>query len=163
MSDCEQMEFQLSTSSLAASPAKTFRQPVAALELKVSVRDYGLKFAALLASYDPYTQSWKTSGTSLLARTTNQADGSDVFSATWPRSGMMRNGIAYQLRDLHLDAPCLADLFARGNCPDIRKDARLSGAVDRIGAVGNTVQVQIPQLIATAILRCEREKREAAL
>jgi hypothetical protein len=100
MSDCEQMEFQLSTSSPAASRAKTFQQPVAALELKVSVRDYGLKFAALLASYDPYTQSWKTSGTSLLARTTNQADGSDVFSATWPRSGMMRNGIAYRLRRL---------------------------------------------------------------
>jgi hypothetical protein len=35
--------------------------------------------------------------------------------------------------------------------------------VDRIGAIGNTVQVQIPQLIATAILRCEREKREAGL
>ncbi|WP_395175840.1 DNA cytosine methyltransferase [Roseibium alexandrii] len=49
-------------------------------------------------------------------------------------------------------------LLDRGDLPDIRKDARLSGAVDRIGAVGNTVQVQIPQLIGEAILRTEREK-----
>ncbi len=50
-------------------------------------------------------------------------------------------------------------LLSRGNLPDVRKDARLSGAVDRIGAVGNTVQVQIPQLIGNAILRTEREKK----
>ena len=44
----------------------------------------------------------------------------------------------------------------------MRTDARLSGGVDRIGAVGNTVQVQIPQLIGNAILRTEREKRFGA-
>jgi len=50
-------------------------------------------------------------------------------------------------------------LLDRGGLPDVRKDARLSGAVDRIGAVGNTVQVQIPQLIGEAILRTERGRR----
>lgn len=47
----------------------------------------------------------------------------------------------------------------RDDLPDLRKIARLSGGVDRIGAVGNTVQVQIPQLIGNAILRTEREKK----
>ncbi|MFN3253754.1 DNA cytosine methyltransferase [Roseibium album] len=51
-------------------------------------------------------------------------------------------------------------LLGGGGLPDVRKDARLSGAVDRIGAVGNTVQVQIPQLIGEAILRTERGKLE---
>lgn len=54
-----------------------------------------------------------------------------------------------------------ARLLARKDLPDVRKDARLSGTVDRIGAVGNTVQVQIPELIGNAILRTEREKMTA--
>lgn len=52
----------------------------------------------------------------------------------------------------------LSRFVGRTDLPDLREDARLSGAVDRIGAVGNTVQVQIPQLIGEAILRTEREK-----
>ena len=42
------------------------------------------------AHYDPDTQYWKTSQTTLLSDL-------DTFSQTWPRSGMTRDGTAYQL------------------------------------------------------------------
>lgn len=41
------------------------------------------------ANYDPDTCSWRTSQRSLFG-------GWEQFSETWPRAGMMRNGIAYQ-------------------------------------------------------------------
>lgn len=63
-------------------------------ELKASDQDYGQKSPVLLASYNPDTQSWKTSQTSLVA---TGDDGLDEFLETWPRSGMTRNGTAYQL------------------------------------------------------------------
>lgn len=112
------------TSSLAGARVRISRPRAAEQDLAASVQGYGVKCTALLASFDPFTQLWKTSGTSLLAPTTNQADGSDVFSRTWPRSGMMRNGIAYQLRRLVptttakefglLPAPLKTDGFAIG-------------------------------------------------
>lgn len=46
-----------------------------------------------LASFDPATSSWRTSQFSLLG-------GLDEFSGTWPRSGMTRSGIAFQLQPL---------------------------------------------------------------
>jgi hypothetical protein len=49
----------------------------------------------LLASYDPASSSWKTSQHSL-------EGGLTEFSETWPRSGMMRSGIAFQLPPLVL-------------------------------------------------------------
>lgn len=45
------------------------------------------------ASYDPPSSSWKTSQRSLV-------EGLETFSETWPRSGMMRGGTAYQLPPL---------------------------------------------------------------
>ena len=42
------------------------------------------------AWYDPDTHCWKTSQATLVSD-------SDEFSETWPRSGMTRDGIAYQL------------------------------------------------------------------
>ena len=41
------------------------------------------------AWYDPDTHCWRTSQGTLLS-------GSDLFSQTWPRSGMTHNGTAYQ-------------------------------------------------------------------
>ena len=49
------------------------------------------KCSVLLASYDPTTCSWKTSAQSFLP-------GLDVYSETWPRSGMIVGGHAYQHR-----------------------------------------------------------------
>lgn len=51
---------------------------------------YGEKWRVWLAKYDHDLCSWRTPQLSLL-------EGSDEFSAIWPRSGMTRNGIAYQL------------------------------------------------------------------
>lgn len=54
---------------------------------------YGRSTPALLASFDRGTSSWRTSQRCLV-------EGLTVFSQTWPRSGLMRNGIAYQLPPL---------------------------------------------------------------
>jgi hypothetical protein len=53
-------------------------------------QDYGMKHSEEFAIYDPSTQSWRT------FQDYSDVDSAD-FSGTWPRSGMMRNGIAYQL------------------------------------------------------------------
>jgi hypothetical protein len=79
--------------SAAASPARTSATPESAPGWRVSVAAYGASSPALLASYDPATCSWRTSQRSL--------DGDlAMFSETWPRSGLMRNGIAYRLPPL---------------------------------------------------------------
>lgn len=59
-----------------------------------NVVDYGARSAAFLANFDHDTQSWRTPQRCLLS---TAADGSAEYSATWPRSGSMRNGIAYRL------------------------------------------------------------------
>ena len=59
--------------------------------------DYGANYRVLLAKLDPDTQSWKTSQISWLE---TQEDGSGEYSMTWPKSGLMQNGIAYQLAPL---------------------------------------------------------------
>lgn len=58
---------------------------------KASRADYGLTSPASFAKYDPATCSWKTSQVSLFG-------GWGKWSATWPLSGMTRNGTAYRLR-----------------------------------------------------------------
>ena len=79
--------------------AKTCQQQESRQALTVSEVDYGPSLPVLLASYNRDTQSWKTSQTSLVA---TADDGLDEFLETWPRSGMTRNGIAYQLPRLAL-------------------------------------------------------------
>ena len=54
---------------------------------------FGPTTGALLASFDQPSSSWKTSQHFL-------DEGLTEFSGTWPRSGMMRSGIAYQLPPL---------------------------------------------------------------
>ena len=76
------------------SHAKTCQQQESRQALTASVLDSGASLPVLLASYNRDTQSWKTSQTSLVA---TADDGLDEFLETWPRSGMTRNGIAYQL------------------------------------------------------------------
>ena len=55
--------------------------------------DYGESTLGSLASYDPATSSWRTSQLCLV-------EGLESFSETWPRSGIMLNGIAYRLPPL---------------------------------------------------------------
>jgi hypothetical protein len=82
-----------STSSAAASPAKTQRRRNAAPASPELARVFGQSTPVSLASFDPTTSSWRTSQLSLL-------EDSAPFSETWPRSGMTRNGTAFQLQPL---------------------------------------------------------------
>ena len=67
--------------------------PERAQALRASAAAYGRSTPELLANYDPATSSWRTSQLCL--------DGDyQTFSETWPRSGTMRNGIAYLLPPL---------------------------------------------------------------
>ena len=62
-----------------------------------SDQDSGSSTRDSFASFDLDTQSWRMYQTCLL----ETGDlGLEPFSGTWPRSGMMRNGIAYQLPPL---------------------------------------------------------------
>ena len=76
------------------SLAKTSPSRENKLALKATVQDYGRNSVELLAKYDHATRLWRTSQTCLQE---NGELGLAVYSETWPRSGMMRNGIAYQL------------------------------------------------------------------
>ncbi len=83
----------VSMSSAAASPARISPSPERARALAASAAAYGRNTPELLANYDPATSSWKTSQHCFL-------EGLETFSEIWPRSGMMRNGIAYALPTL---------------------------------------------------------------
>lgn len=75
--------------SAAASHARTFPAPGKAQGSTESEADYGQNLPGLLAKYDRDSRSWKTVQCSLV-------EGLDEFSETWPRSGTMRNGCAFQ-------------------------------------------------------------------
>ena len=91
-SDLLPMELPL-TLSAEASHARTLAQPEKAQGLQESEAGYGQKLPVLLANFDHTTSSWRTSQHCLV-------EGLELFSETWPRSGMMRNGTAYQLPTL---------------------------------------------------------------
>jgi hypothetical protein len=61
--------------------------------LQARGRGYGASTPVWLANYDRATSLWKTSQHCLV-------EGLATFSETWPRSGMTRNGTAYQLPTL---------------------------------------------------------------
>jgi hypothetical protein len=82
-----------STSSAAASPAKTSASPEGAKGSTGHARVFGASTPDSFATYDPATSSWRTSQLSLLEEWS-------VFSATWPRAGMTRSGTASRLRPL---------------------------------------------------------------
>lgn len=71
--------------SLVASRARTSPSPELAKDSTASAADSGPKWHESFARWDRATCSWKTPQLSLL-------EGSDVFSETWPRWGMMQRG-----------------------------------------------------------------------
>jgi hypothetical protein len=83
-----------STSSAAASPARTSPSPEGRPGSTGGARVFGASTFDSLTFFDPATSSWRTFATSLLA---TAADGSEEFSGTWPRAGMTRSGIASRL------------------------------------------------------------------
>jgi hypothetical protein len=90
--DLPQMELEL-TQSAAGSPVKTSVWQEKERALPASAAAYGQSTPDLLANYDHDTSSWRTSQHCLV-------EGLTVYAETWPRSGMMRNGTAYQLPPL---------------------------------------------------------------
>ena len=94
-----------SMSSPGVSRAKTYPSPESsAAWAKAPVLASGPRLSDSLATYDRATSSWRTSQHCLLAQANGEADGLAEFSETWPRSGMMRNGTAYQLPTLVADS-----------------------------------------------------------
>ena len=77
------------TLSAAVSPARTSATQATAPDLPASVRDSGGNSYEPFAWYDQSTRSWRTWQHCLV-------EGWAPFSETWPRSGRMRNGIAYR-------------------------------------------------------------------
>ena len=94
--DCEQTAL-LRLRSLEDFPAKMSVSQAVARVLQAHEAGSGLTSPALLASFDPKSSEWKTSQLSL------EGD-LEPFSETWPRSGMMLNGTAYQLPTLVPDS-----------------------------------------------------------
>lgn len=81
------------TSSAEAGPARISRSPEREQDWEASDRAYGRSSPESLATFDPATRSWRTSQLCL-------DGGLETFSATWPRSGIASNGIAYRLPPL---------------------------------------------------------------
>ena len=92
LTDCGPMESP-SMSSAEGSPARTSALPEKGQGWRANAPAYGASTPELLASFDPVSSSWKTSQLCFL-------EGLTTYSGTWPRSGMTRNGIAYQLPPL---------------------------------------------------------------
>lgn len=85
-----------SMSSAVGSRAKICRWQESKLELTESAAAYGRRSLDWLARYDRALSSWRTSQVCFLALEINQASGLGEFLETWPRSGSMRNGTAFQ-------------------------------------------------------------------
>lgn len=73
---------------LADFHAKTLVSPEGGLESKANEAECGKNFFGLLAIYDQDLSLWKTAQCSLV-------EDLELYSETWPRQGMMRNGRAY--------------------------------------------------------------------
>ena len=94
------------TSSVEVFRAKMFLQQAKEKVLKDRAQAYGKSMPVSLAKYDPGMLSWKTlRGFSFV--------GLNRYSGTFPRSGMMQNGIAYRLPPLVR----LTDATASGSLP----------------------------------------------
>lgn len=81
------------TSYAEGSPVRTSASQARGSVLRDNEADYGVNSPVSFASYDLASSSWKTSQRCLI-------EGWETFSETWPRSGMMRSGIAYQRQPL---------------------------------------------------------------
>ena len=83
--------------SLADSLAKTSVWRALARVLQAHEAGYGLNSPGSFARFDTVSSSWRTSQLCLV-------EDLDTFSETWPRSGMMLNGIAFRLPTLVQDS-----------------------------------------------------------
>ena len=118
------------------SPARIFRQRENAPESTATTPDSGKNTPGLLANFDLDTRSWRTSQLSLFG-------GLAEFSQTWPRSGMTRNGTAYQLDPL---AP-LTDETGSGLWPTPMAQDGGAGARSLRGALDGTFHMTLHRAV----------------
>jgi hypothetical protein len=85
--------YQQSIASPAAFPVRTSAAPDSGQESLAPDQDCGPSSPESFANYDPVTCSWRTLQLSFIEELTG-------YSATWSRSGLMRNGTAYRLPPL---------------------------------------------------------------
>lgn len=121
-----------STSSAAASPARTCRTLGAELASRASAAVCGVSSRASFATLDLESSSWKTSQRSCLA-------GWETFSGTWPRAGMMRSGSVYAPRMLERPIDGTDSSSSRGAWPTATAgDANSSGSAGYSTASGRS-------------------------
>jgi hypothetical protein len=89
----ESLGQDLLTSYLAAFPVRTSVPQEKAQESTEPDPECGHTWPESLARYDPNTSTWRTVRSSLLEDCTE-------FSGTWPRWGLMLNGVSYQRQPL---------------------------------------------------------------
>jgi len=94
--DSTQMEF-FPSSSPPGFHARTFPLQENKQASTGKGQGYGQSAPEFLGSFDPVTQSLKTSQLCLVE---TEGNGLSEFSGTYPRSGMMRSGTVYQLPNL---------------------------------------------------------------
>ena len=93
--NCEAPTLDQLTLFAEDSLARISVSPGKAPALQANAAAYGLSIPELLARYDRLSCSWRTSQACLV-------EGWTLFSESWPRSGTMQNGTAYQLPPLVL-------------------------------------------------------------
>lgn len=93
ISSCIKLLTRALTASLAAGRAKILAPRDGAPDYQESVLDYGGISLEPFAWFDQKSQCWRTWQLCFIA-------GWEEFSGTWPPSGMIGNGIAYQLSPL---------------------------------------------------------------
>ena len=125
-----------STLFVEDSPARIFRQQERCEESTANDQDSGPNTPALLARFDPSTQLWKTSQLSLFG-------GLSEFSGTWPRSGMLRSGIVYQLDPLVR----LTDETGSGYWPTPMAHEGGTGPVSLTGAVSGRFHMTLDRAV----------------
>lgn len=123
----------LLTSFLEASHAKTSARLEKVQESTESDRDCGASLHGLFARFDRVSRLWRTPQTSLV-------EGLDVFSATWPRWGTMRNGACWERPTLELHTN---EIESGSLLPTLTASAygtNQGGAAGRVGKVRPSLQ-----------------------
>ena len=129
----EPPNFQEPMSSAEASPVRTFLAPESAPAYPGSVQDCTGNWCEPFAWYDRASQSWRTWQHCLVT-------GWALFLETWPRAGLILNGIAYRRRPsapltnatafILLPTPIANDAEKRGDF-DIDRSKCLPGELRR--------------------------------
>lgn len=127
---CEHSRHSQATSgesilSAEVFPVRTSATPANEKDSPANALACGASSLSAFAFYDRATSSWRTWRRCLFA-------GWDEFSATWPRSGMTRNGIAYrQPPSVRLTSAKGCSLWPTPRC-SMRRGATKQAALKRL-------------------------------